>query len=69
MSLFYIDAKYPVFEQNVIVDDDDVFIIYCTEKKKTANKELVYYKCRRVGSCDACGQMGDDQQEAYHDPP
>lgn len=41
---YYINAKYPVYERNLIIDEDDVFHIYRIEKKHTANKELVYYK-------------------------
>lgn len=43
-TVYYIDAKYPVFEQNLIVDEDEVYIIHRLEKKKTANKETVYYQ-------------------------
>jgi hypothetical protein len=41
---YYIDAKYPISEQNIIVDGDEVMIAYRIEKKKTANREHVYTK-------------------------
>lgn len=44
MTIFYIDAKYPVFEGNIIVDGDDTFMVHRLERKKTTNKEMVYYK-------------------------
>lgn len=44
MTVFYIDAKYPVYDKNVIVDGDEVYMVNRLERKKTTNKELVYYK-------------------------
>ncbi|MED1125327.1 hypothetical protein [Bacillus atrophaeus] len=42
--IYYIDAKYPVYERNVIVDEDEVYVIHRLERKRTANKETVYQK-------------------------
>lgn len=44
MRSYYIDAKYPIYEQNIIVDNDEVLIAHRIEEKKTANREIVYRK-------------------------
>lgn len=41
---YFITSKYPIYEKNIIVDEDDVLIVHRLEKKKSTNKEVVYYK-------------------------
>lgn len=48
MTSYYVDAKYPMFEQNIIVDNNEVFIVHRIEEKKTANREIVYRKAYGV---------------------
>ena len=43
-TVYYIDSKYTVFEDNIIVDDNEVFVIYRLERKKSSNKEEIYRK-------------------------
>ncbi len=43
---YFIDAKYPIFENNIIIDGEEVLKVYRVEKKKTP--EAVYTQCYAV---------------------
>lgn len=42
---YYIDAKYNIYEKNMIVDDGKAYVVYRLEEKKTAKREIVYRLC------------------------
>lgn len=41
---YYVDAKYPIFKDNLIIDNNNVRYVYRTEYKYSSNKEMVYIK-------------------------
>lgn len=45
---YFIDAKYPVFQENIIVDNGKPLIVHRIEEKRTANREPVYRKVYAV---------------------
>lgn len=46
VASYFIDSKYPICRDNVIVDGEDVFTVYRLENKKTP--ESVYNHCYAV---------------------
>lgn len=43
--VYYIDAKYHINQNDIIVDHDDVFVAHRVERKKSTEREFVYQKC------------------------
>lgn len=42
---YYIDCKYPVFDDNVIVDGEQVLFIYKSQAFRSFKGEKIYQKC------------------------
>lgn len=43
--IYYIDSKYHIKENDIIVDNGDIFVAHRIERKKGTNRDYVYQKC------------------------
>lgn len=44
-TVYFIKGKYPVYNSNWIVDENDIFMVHRFERKRGKDKKVIFQKC------------------------